>query len=264
MFGAGINSPSAMRMLQTLHAAHSAPAPEPRVLRQPSQAQAQSKSRSRRAPSPPSVVSESESDSEYSSGNSASSGTSYESDTDVIYSHVVETKKCPYVSPAGLKSKATGKEAIQHLKAKNCPEVPALKKSAKKVKMDVPAPTPIAAAPALTAAIEAASASQPDTPKRTRKVIKKDVPVKVVEVEAAPAPASPVPKKRTTRKASKTVEAPAAPVVPAETPKEETKPAATGKAKRAPSAYNTFMAAGLKAGKAMTTIAAEWKAKKAA
>jgi uncharacterized Zn-finger protein len=262
----GFNSPSAMRMLQTLQAAHATPSPEPRAIRQPSETQY--KSRSRRAPSPPSVQSESESDSEYSSGNSASSGTSYESDTDVIYSHVVETKKCPFVSPAGLRSKSSGKEAIQHLKAKNCPEVPALKKSAKKVKMDVPAPAAAAPAP-VPAAAPTASPPPHETSTRIRKVIKKktDEPPKVIVEEVAPAqsqPASPAPKKRTTRKKSKTEEAPAAPVVSAEVPKEEPKPAANGKAKRAPSAYNLFMKEHLKAGKAMTEIAALWKAQKAA
>jgi hypothetical protein len=162
------------------------------------------------------------------------------SDTDVIYNHVVEKKKCPYVSPAGLKAKANGKEAIKHLKAKNCPELPALKKQKLKkgdiIKMDDPASAAMAApTPASAVAASAASPSQPAAPKRARKVTKvTHAEPKVFEevVPAAPPPAA----------AAST----------------------GGKTKRAPSAYNLFVKEHLKAGKAMTEIGKLWKEKKQA
>lgn len=238
----GINSPSAMRMLQALHAAHTAPAPEPQTIRQPTSG---GKSRGRRAPSPPPPPADySDTESEYSDDSATSaSSSSYESDTDVIYSHVVETKKCPYVSPAGLKAKSTsGKEAIKHLKAKKCPEVPALKKGAK-IKMNDPAtPAPAPAAPAPVAAAPT-PAAQPEAPKRVRKVTKKTVAAEAPAPASAPAPAP----------------APAPPAAAPEAPKAA---AAAGKAKRAPSAYNLFVKEHLKAGKAMIDIGKLWKASK--
>jgi hypothetical protein len=207
-----------MRMLAMLHQANQAPPEAP-----PSQPIRKTISRPKSAPAPrqrrpPTPQSESESESEFSdSGSSASSGSSssYE-DVETIYRHVVEDKKCKYVSPAGLKDKKTSKDAIAHLKAKNCPEVPALKKA--KV---APPPAPTMA--------EAAAVRAP----------KKSKTVKIAEsapVEAAPAPAP-----------------------PAATSTEKVK---QEKPKRAPSAYNTFVAEQRKAGKSMAEAAAAWKAKK--
>lgn len=208
-------------MLNNLQAYHQ---PQP-VVEEPA-APRYSKSRSRRAPTPPS-----ESDSEYSSsGSESSSGSSsYLSDADEIYNHVVEKKKCAYVSPAGLREKSSAKDAIQHLKKKNCPEVPALKKSARVA----PAPAPAAA----RAATPAPAPSAPASPlPAKRKIVKKntDQPPKVVEEAPAPAPAA------------------AAPA------------AAAKKAKRAPTPYNIFVGQQLKAGKAMTEVARLWKEKKGA
>jgi len=216
----GFNSPSAMRMIQHLQAANTPePEPEPRHIRQTS------RGRSRRAPSPPSSVSSSGSETSYSgsSRSSSASSSSYESDADVIYSHVVEKKKCAYVSPAGLRSKSkSGKEAIQHLKSKNCPEVPNLKKSARKSNDVAPSPAPPTPAPAASA-----PASQSETPKRSRKVRVQEAPV------AAPEPV-----------------------------KEAPTPAVSAKSKRAPSAYNLFMKEHLKQGKSMVEISKLWKEKK--
>jgi len=135
------------------------PAPIRRTVSRPKSAPAP---KSRRPPTP---QSESESESEFS--DSGSSESSYE-DVDTIYKHVVEDKKCSYVSPAGLRDKKTSKDAIAHLKTKNCPEVPALKK-----KKPARAPTP---PPAPT------KAEAPEAPKakKSKKV--------AVAPEAAPAP----------------------------------------------------------------------------
>jgi len=185
------------------------PAPIRRTVSRPKSAPAP---RSRRPPTP---QSESESESEFSdSGSSATSVSSYE-DVETIYRHVVEDKKCKYVSPAGLKDKKTSKDAIAHLKAKNCPEVPALKKR-KEAAPKVESP-------------KAPTKAEAPKPKKSKSV-------KIAEpapVEAAPAPAP-----------------------PAATSTEKVK------TKRAPSAYNTFVAEQRKAGKSMAEAAAAWKAKK--
>lgn len=229
MYG-GFNSPNAMRMLQSLYAAHQ-PAPEPAAA--PVKA---SRPRKVRAPTPSVTSDESESESDtYSSASS-----DYE-DTDVIYHHVTEKAKCPRVSPAGLKSHSgSRREAVAYLKKKECPEVPNLKKAkpaapakvtkktAAKAEVKVEAP----AAPTVTLA-EPEKAVIPKTRRVSRKA------KKVVAAEPVAAPAAPAP----------------APVAPA--------PAApAGKAKRAPSAYNTFVAEQRKAGKTMAEAAAAWRAKK--
>lgn len=212
----GINTPNAMRMLAMLHQANQ-PAPEPpapirKTVSRPKSAPAP---RSRRPPTP---QTESESESEFSdSGSSASSG-SYE-DVDTIYHHVVEEKKCPNISPAGLKSKSSSsKDAVAYLKSKNCPEVPSLKKP-----KTAPPPAPAPASP------KAPTKAEAPKPKKSKSV-------KIAEaapVEAAPAPA------------------PSAPAA-----------VSTEKKKRAPSAYNTFVAEQRKAGKTMKEAAEAWKAKK--
>jgi len=197
------------------------PAPIRRTVSRPKSA-AEPKSRSRRPPTP---QSESESESEFSdSGSSATSASSYE-DVETIYRHVVEDKKCKYVSPAGLKDKKTSKDAIAHLKAKNCPEVPALKKR----KADPAPPSPKAPTKAEAEAVRAPK------PKKTKKVTMAE-PAPVATVAAvAPAPA---------------------PAPPAATSTEKVK------AKRAPSEYNKFVSEQRKAGKSMAEAAAAWKAKK--
>lgn len=211
MYG-GFNTPNAMRMLQSLYAAHQ-PAPEP-----PAPVKA-SRPRKARPPTPSVTSEESESDS-YSSASS-----DYE-DTDVIYHHVTEKAKCPRVSPAGLKSHSgSRKEAVTYLKKKECPEVPNLKKG-KKAEAPAPEPKVVLAEPE--------KAVVPKTRRVSRKVKKSE--------PAAPAK----------------VEAPAAPVGAAA----PAAPAAGEKKKRAPSAYNTFVAEQRKAGKSMAEAAAAWKAKK--
>ena len=209
-------------MLSMLHQANQAPPEAP-----PSQPIRKTVSRPKSAPAPrqrrpPTPQSESESEAD-SFSDSGSSSSTYE-EVETIYKHVVEDKKCPYVSPAGLKDKKTTKDAIAHLKAKNCPEVPALKKKA------APAPAPAPAPPSPKAPTKAeAEAVRAPKPKKSKKV---------TVAEPAPVAAAPTPD---------------APPAAAST---------EGKKKRAPSAYNTFVAEQRKAGKSMAEAAAAWKASK--
>jgi len=218
----GINTPNAMRMLAMLHQANQAPPEPPAPIRKTVSRPKTEAVRQRRPPTPQSE-SESESDSLSDSGSSASSGSSYE-DVETIYRHVVEDKKCAYVSPAGLKDKKTSKEAIAHLKVKNCPEVPALKKRKEAA--------PKVASPKAPTMAEAAAVRAPKLKKTKKVTVAEPAPVAAV---AAAAPA----------------EAPSAPAA-----------TSTEKKKRAPSAYNTFVAEQRKAGKSMAEAAAAWKAKK--
>lgn len=228
MFGA--NSANAMRMLRMLHQSNE-PAPEPRAsLASPEPIRktvprpaAKAPAQRRRAPTPPvsAYESDSYSDSDSDSLSSESSYSSYE-DVDTIYHHVVEDKKCPYVSPAGLKDKKTSRDAIEHLKTKKCPEVSALKK--KKAVVAAP-PSPKAPTKAEAEAVRA-----PKT-KRTKTV-------KTME-PAASETAAPAP------------QAPSAPAA-----------VSTEKKKRAPSAYNLFVSQQRKAGKTMAEAASAWRAKK--
>ena len=166
------NSPNAMRMLSMLHQAHQAP-PAPAAPPAPIR---KTVARPKSARRPPTPMSESESESDSFSDSDSSSSTYEEVET--IYKHVVEDKKCPYVSPAGLKDKKTSKDAIAHLKAKNCPEVPALKKPKAAPKPESPkAPTK-------------AEAEAVRAPKKNKKItVAESAPVAAVAA-AAPAPAA--------------------------------------------------------------------------
>lgn len=165
----GSNTPNAMRMLAMLHSANQAPVAPPKPIRQTKAAPTR-----RRAPTPPSE-SESESEQSYSESD-LDSVSSYE-DVDTIYKRVVEEKKCPRVSPAGLKAKKTSREAIEHLKKKECPEVPSLKKQK-------------------TVSVAEQQAESPKAPKKTarrttaKKAKTEPTPAPVAEPTPAPQPAA--------------------------------------------------------------------------
>jgi len=234
MYG-GVNNPNAMRMLQSLYSAHSAPQAAPTAA-----PKAKAPAR-RRAPSP--SVSSSTDDSDSYESDSSSSYSSYD-DVEVIYKKVVEEAACPYVSPAGLRDQKTKKDAIKHLKAKKCPEVPKLRKGKGGAK---------------------AAPKADEKPKAEEKVAD----AKPVQVEQTPKPEIKLTpeaeeivrtgvKKRVAKpKKTVTVSVPAAPA-PAEAPAAK----AAAKTKRAPSSYQKFMGEQLRAGKSMKEVAAAWKAQK--
>jgi hypothetical protein len=224
MYG-NVNSTNALRMLNTLYQANQPPPAPPAPVRAARPAKA--KAPRVRPPTPSS--SESESDSEYS--DSEVSQSSYE-DTDVIYKKVVEEAKCPHVSPAGLKDKKSSKDAVAYLKSKNCPEVPKLKKAK-------------TAAPKIEEPVKIEIPKVEMEAPKTKRVVKKkathtmpDGSVMAGASHSAPAPAAPAPA--------------AAPATASK----------AGKAKRAPTEYNKFVSAQMKAGKTMKEAAAAYKAQK--
>jgi hypothetical protein len=163
---------------------------------------------------------------------------------DTIYHHVVEEKKCPNVSPTGLRSKGDKKEAVAYLKSKKCPELPALKrktapaasatatKGGRKPKLEVAISQPAAPVRKTRAkkTVSAADAAHADP--------KLDAPIEPMKFGGNLSHAKPV------------EAAPAAAAAPK-------------KAKRAPTAYSTFVGEKLKAGMTMKEAAAAWKASKA-
>jgi hypothetical protein len=223
----GFNNPNAMRMLNSLYAAH-APAPAP--------APAPAAPRRRRAPSPSVASESSDSESDYDS-DSSSSYESYD-DVDVIYKKVVEEAACPYVSPAGLRDQKTKKAAVKHLQAKGCPEVPKLKKA----KAELP-PSPKAPGPR-KAKGGAQAAAKPDTKPEAA------LPVQHSDSSSAAGGGG----HRRTAAGSE-------PVVLAK-PSDAAIPKAAAKAKRAPSAYNKFVGEKLREGLSMKQIGEAWKAHK--
>lgn len=222
MFGA--NSPNAIRMLQQLYTLNTPPpAPAPR------QAPAKRETiRHVKARAPSVSSSESESDDDMSMSEASTS--SYESydEPEVIYTKIVKEKKCPYVSPAGLASKKTKKEAVKYLKEKGCPDTESLRKAKTE-------PTPTVETDEMMKAAPTTSITQTQPVKKT---VKKAAAAPVVETKVAEVKAPEV-------KVSSTAAA------IAEKPKREL------------TAYQKFVQDQRKAGKSMAEAAAAWKAQKA-
>ena len=221
------NSPNAIRLMNQLYTMNTPPpAPAPRQAPAPRGRAAPKKEVIRHVRDPSTSSSESESDRSISDA-STSTYDSYD-EPEVIYTKIVKEKKCPEISPAGLASKKTKKEAVKYLKAKGCPDVESLRKpkteSIAQVEPDMkPAPPTV-------------QANILHTKTQAKKAPKKE---KVEEVKAT------------------VVEEVKAPVVAAAAP------AAAEKPKRELTAYQKFVQEQRKAGKSMAEAAAAWKASKA-
>jgi hypothetical protein len=180
-----------------------------------------------RAPSVSSSESESEDDKSVSDASTSSYG-SYD-EPEVIYTKIVKEKKCPQISPAGLASKKTTKEAVKYLKAKGCPDVESLRKAKTESVAQVE--------PDMKVAPPTVQANIMHTKTDAKKAPKKE---KVAEVKAT------------------VVEEVKAPVIAAAAPAA----ASADKPKRELTAYQKFVQEQRKAGKSMTEVAAAWKALK--
>jgi hypothetical protein len=224
------NSPNAIRLMNQLYTMNTPPpAPAPRQAPAPRGRAAPKKEVIRHVRDP--STSSSESDRSMSDA-STSTYDSYD-EPEVIYTKIVKEKKCPQISPAGLASKKTKKEAVKYLKAKGCPDVESLRKpkteSIAQVEPDMKLAPPTVQANILHTKTQAKKA-----PKKEKvEEVKKE---KIAEVKAA------------------VVEEVKAPVVAA---------AAAEKPKRELTAYQKFVQEQRKTGKSMAEAAAAWKALKA-
>lgn len=251
----GINSPNALRILSQLQQAHSAPVQNysPAQYSEPSRGRGvaaggggRSSGRGRRPPTPQSESESEESSYMSDSSDSSSSYSSYD-EPDVIYKKVVEEKACPYVSPAGLRDKmGDKKQVIRHLKKKNCPEVPNLKKSS--------ATTTAAPVEPEKKTRKPRTKKTAEEPPAQKTVVKSEEPAELVATGE---------KKRVTRRKTAAPE-PTPPPAPVPTPT-ETAPSKKGSArqgKRAPNAYQLFVGQKVREGMTMSAAAALWKEQK--